>query len=259
MNASRWCVKYDRGDKAYYMSGAPGDEYSFVPVSFEDFDLQVEMRSGEDLSQVSSATMVVVFGYQNSQNYYYLKLCQYAPENKLYRIRNGNTVLLASANQTTLDDNNYHVICISRQGGQTKVYFDGYLLMNDYDSNFLSGKIALGAYKSKVYIDNVAINCSSTEVTEKLSDSSVQKKLSIYPNPFNSQITVKFYVSQPQKVSLRIYNLLGRQIAEIFSGQISGGWQEFVWQTEKDLPSGIYFLQLQTSQKTETQKIILQK
>jgi hypothetical protein len=75
-----------------------------------------------------------------------------------------------------------------------------------------------------------------------------------YPNPFNPSTTVVFdlgFMDGPsQKVQLVIYNLLGRPVRTLVTGEISVGHYEVIWPGVDDagrpVASGIYFLHLAT-------------
>ena len=78
-----------------------------------------------------------------------------------------------------------------------------------------------------------------------------------YPNPFNSTTTINYILQNSDKISLKIFNLVGQEIETLINGyQIAGGYK-IKWKPE-GLSSGIYFCRLQTSKFLETKKLILQ-
>jgi len=79
-----------------------------------------------------------------------------------------------------------------------------------------------------------------------------------YPNPFNPSTTIRYSLPQSSFVTLKIYNLLGKEIESLVSGQKPAGEYEIHW-TTKDLPSGIYLYRLKAGEYIETRKFILQK
>jgi hypothetical protein len=80
----------------------------------------------------------------------------------------------------------------------------------------------------------------------------------IYPNPFNSSTTIKYNLTQSGKVTLKIYNLSGQELVTLINEFQVAGEKEVTWQP-KGLPGGIYFYRLQTSEYSETKRLILQK
>lgn len=77
-----------------------------------------------------------------------------------------------------------------------------------------------------------------------------------YPNPFNPSTTIQFSLPRSQFVTLRVFNLLGEQIATLVSESVSPGTHQAEW-TPQGLPSGVYFYRLQAGPFVETKKLIL--
>jgi hypothetical protein len=84
-----------------------------------------------------------------------------------------------------------------------------------------------------------------------------------YPNPFNPSTTIAFDLPISSDVSLRIYNLLGQQIALLIDGSTEAGSCSLTWNgtTESGEPacSGVYFYRLESGNTTFTRKMILLK
>jgi endo-1,4-beta-xylanase len=84
-----------------------------------------------------------------------------------------------------------------------------------------------------------------------------------YPNPFNPTTQIKYSVPQNCYISLKVYNLLGEEVATLFSGmQQAGNYVATVDGTR--LASGIYFYRMQATTNgvnnfQETKKLILMK
>jgi hypothetical protein len=78
-------------------------------------------------------------------------------------------------------------------------------------------------------------------------DLPVSLSLKAYPNPFNSTITISFYVPRTEggNVELRLYDVTGRQVRNLFTSDDSGGHKRVVWDVKsgdkKEVGSGIYF------------------
>ena len=65
-----------------------------------------------------------------------------------------------------------------------------------------------------------------------------------FPNPARSQATVRFAVPEQQDVSLRLYDVPGRQVRTVQQGDVQGRQELRV--DVSGLPSGTYFLRLTT-------------
>jgi hypothetical protein len=79
-----------------------------------------------------------------------------------------------------------------------------------------------------------------------------------YPNPFNPATTLMFRISEAGSVSLKIYDLLGREVAVLVNEQRPPGTYSVRWDASR-LPSGIYFYRLQAGNRVATKKMVLLK
>jgi hypothetical protein len=81
-----------------------------------------------------------------------------------------------------------------------------------------------------------------------------------YPNPFNptTTITIDVPVDARHVSQLQIYNITGQLIETLINGKLESGEYDVVWDAG-NLPSGIYFVQLKSGDKTITQKLTLLK
>ncbi|MCX6640816.1 MAG: T9SS type A sorting domain-containing protein [bacterium] len=79
-----------------------------------------------------------------------------------------------------------------------------------------------------------------------------------YPNPFNGEVRINFSLSRPGLVSLTVYDLGGRQVAEILKGNFSSG-PHLTTFNSSGMPSGVYLVRLTAGHHYATQKIVLLK
>lgn len=80
-----------------------------------------------------------------------------------------------------------------------------------------------------------------------------------YPNPFNPATTLRFTVPQAGRVTLRVYNALGAEVATLVDGQpFAPGTHALTWDAAA-LPSGVYFARLQAGGVTRSVKMMLVK
>ncbi len=78
-----------------------------------------------------------------------------------------------------------------------------------------------------------------------------------YPNPFNPSTTIEFDLAKPARVTLNIYNTLGQEVAELFTGKLATGRYQYNWNAA-GLASGVYYYQLETDNRfIQTKKMLL--
>ena len=73
---------------------------------------------------------------------------------------------------------------------------------------------------------------------------SIFELLQNYPNPFNPKTVIRYSLSVNSLASLRIYDVLGREIARLVDGRQEAGWYTVSWDA-RNVPSGVYFYRLQ--------------
>jgi hypothetical protein len=79
-----------------------------------------------------------------------------------------------------------------------------------------------------------------------------------FPNPFNPITTISFNISLRSFVTLKVFDLLGRDVATIVSEELSAGIYSRQWNAN-NIPSGIFFYRLQTGSYIQTKKLVLLK
>ena len=79
-----------------------------------------------------------------------------------------------------------------------------------------------------------------------------------YPNPFNPNTTIKFSIPTHSFTTLKIFDISGREIATIVSGQLPSGNYSKEWNAA-DMPSGVYFYRIEAGNFTDTKKFVLLK
>ena len=79
-----------------------------------------------------------------------------------------------------------------------------------------------------------------------------------YPNPFNPSTTISYTIPTISNVSLKVFNILGKEVATIVNETKSAGNYSINFNAS-GLSSGVYFYQLTTDNFTSTKKFTLMK
>ncbi|MGA2623285.1 MAG: T9SS type A sorting domain-containing protein [Bacteroidota bacterium] len=79
---------------------------------------------------------------------------------------------------------------------------------------------------------------------------------SSYPNPFNPSTKIKYQIPVASFVMLKVYDLLGREVATLVNELQQAGSKSVEFRAE-NLPSGVYYYRLEAGSFTETKKLLL--
>ncbi|MBU4360468.1 T9SS type A sorting domain-containing protein, partial [Patescibacteria group bacterium] len=79
-----------------------------------------------------------------------------------------------------------------------------------------------------------------------------------YPNPFNPETLINFSIPSQEFVILKIYNMLGVEIAILVNGLVEKGEHKIIF-CDNQLPAGIYFYQIKAGKFSQTRKMIFTK
>ncbi len=79
-----------------------------------------------------------------------------------------------------------------------------------------------------------------------------------YPNPFNPSTVISYQLPASSKVSLKVFDVLGRQVAELVNGQVQAGYHQVTFDAG-NLASGMYIYRLQARNTVITKKLTLIK
>jgi photosystem II stability/assembly factor-like uncharacterized protein len=123
------------------------------------------------------------------------------------------------------------------------------------DKNLVNGKYL---YRLK-QIDNDASFTYSKSVEVNIHHVPTMFSLAQnFPNPFNPSTTISFDLPATTFVSLKVFDLIGREVTSIVSEEMPAGSYSRQWDGQ-NFPSGIYFYRLTTDSYTATKKLVLMK
>jgi photosystem II stability/assembly factor-like uncharacterized protein len=103
------------------------------------------------------------------------------------------------------------------------------------------------------YSPNIGINKIENTVPEKYT------LYQNYPNPFNPSTNIRYQIRKNTFVSLKVFDLLGREVAALVNENLRPGIYETPFTAPENISSGIYFYNLSTEDYTETRKMVLLK
>ena len=192
-----------------------------VPVELTSFTASV---NGSAISlQWSTATETNNRGFEIERRF-----------DKGEEISDWQTVGFVSGNGTTSNPTSY-----TYKDDVKDLFADRYvyrLKQIDFDGTF--------EYSSEVEVTNIA----PTEFAMEQN----------YPNPFNPSTTIKFSLPQAENVSLKVYNILGSEVATLLNGTVEAGSYDIQFDAS-NLSSGVYLYELRAGNFTQIKKMNLIK
>ncbi len=115
-----------------------------------------------------------------------------------------------------------------------------------------------------IFIDDFTITLGPTDIEDDTPVTPVSFDLfQNYPNPFNAETRISFSLDDNEFTRLTIYDLLGRQVKTLISGELPTGIHEVIWdgtdRNGKVVSSGIYLYRLESGSKSHVKRMSLLK
>jgi len=157
-----------------------------------------------------------------------------------------------------VDSLNQYTHKLYMRSGNNSYYFPFDTLIYNKDDSM---ELKLVIYQQNVPIDSIIQSFRHARplgiVNELLNPHSFQL-LRNYPNPFNPITTIDFTLPISGFVTLRVYDLMGREIETLVDRRLSSGMHSVTWNGSA-YPSGVYFIRMVSGKITRTQKMLLLK
>ncbi len=132
--------------------------------------------------------------------------------------------------------------CESEVGVLTGSTFDGYLIYGEDDVRMVKRK------RHSFYASDIAKDYI-------LSDN--------FPNPFNLETKIQFYIPKSSHVAVRIYNSLGEEVRILTDKQFETGYHSVIWNGKNNagntVPSGLYLIHFRSENYFQMKKMMLLK
>ncbi|NWG28355.1 MAG: T9SS type A sorting domain-containing protein [Ignavibacteriaceae bacterium] len=160
----------------------------------------------------------------------------------------------------------YEVYYIKKVSGEYIAYCGATMYDLDYDGN---KEILIDMYDDPPQLGNIkfftslytpdslsSVNESSATIYDYVLEQN-------FPNPFNSSTQIKFVIPNTSLVTIKVYNLLGKEITVLLNQELPHGSYTINWEARDEknysLPSGIYFIKLNAGSFSKTIKAVLLK
>ena len=170
------------------------------------------------------------------------------------RGENNYRVLVYSITNTPFTGNSGKIMDLfliaGASSGSYEVTLDSAIIGNTSAENILTS--SENGYVEIIDTTSTGINRGS------IIPSDYEIKINNYPNPFNPVTSICYQLFADSKTDLSIFDLNGKKISSLYSGQQDPGYYELHWLADS-YPGGIYFARLQTDENISTRKMLLLK
>ena len=79
-----------------------------------------------------------------------------------------------------------------------------------------------------------------------------------FPNPFNPVTKIKFDLPEQSSVNIRVYDIIGNEVARVYNGELTAGFYEVDWNAS-DFASGVYFYRIDAGDFSSVKRMVLVK
>lgn len=158
---------------------------------------------------------------------------------------------------------------VERQGKSNgRVYTIHFEVADEYNNvGTDSAKIFVPKAMNKPVIEDgvaytVSGNCGSKSgvISQTWLQHDLQNEMVAYPNPFTQSTTIRFSVAATDAAVITVYNSMGKEVAEVFSGLVEKGSEYQIQFDGSKLPEGVYFYNLKVGNEVYLMdKLILMK
>jgi hypothetical protein len=113
---------------------------------------------------------------------------------------------------------------------------------------------------AQIGIDDITATSLPTHVHDSpLETARTFNLLQNYPNPFNSTTLINYELTVNSIVTLKVFNVLGKEIAILVNAEMKAKGQHIVQFNASGISSGVYFYRLETGENTQEKRLVLLK
>jgi hypothetical protein len=202
---------------------------NFSNAALIEISIPVELTSFTSLVSANDVTLNWQTEMETNNSGFEI---QRLKDSKIEKLENWENIGFVNGNGTTTEPQSYSFVDENLQAGK----YQYRLKQIDFDGTF--------EYSNVVEV----------EIAEPLQFSLEQN----YPNPFNPVTSIQYEISSRQFVTLKVYEVLGKEVATLVNEEKPAGSYNNEFKGS-NLASGIYYYQLRASEIVETKKMILLK
>lgn len=124
---------------------------------------------------------------------------------------------------------------------------------------YLKNGVKVNFVPFKPEVDKIFGNTSTIPISVKepeiLSDDKILNNVKVYPNPVTDQLNLTYMINKDANVTIKVMDVLGNEIATLYSEHITAGNQNHSFNIASKLSSGFYFVRLVAGNETVVKRI----
>jgi len=168
----RWEVADQMGDRRLIINTSDfksaeglrvGESALVRDRNFADFTISLSAKTSEDLASNDLADYVVLFGWEDAQNYFYLMANASAEYSAIYRVKDGSRTELVRADGPMIPDDEWHRLELHRSGASLQVSLDGDAVLSERVEDIPRGRIGVGGYNDAAVFDDITVTTPSPD------------------------------------------------------------------------------------------------
>lgn len=217
-----------------------------------------DYRVSADVRSADNDAIGLIFNYRDPDNYYLFMMHQERNFRGLLKFEDGVHIDLDTDEFAYETDRWYHVVVV-QDSASIMVYVDSILTFNVADSSGHSGLAGLYSWGNEgSYFDNFVVSHKPVTTGFRKQQEFSPEIFTLeqnFPNPFNPQTQIRFYLPRQEEIDLTIFDLNGRKVTRLLKGRMSAGRHSVTW-APKSLASGVYWYELKTDNWRSARKMI---
>lgn len=250
---------------SYFVLQVQGEAFILLtPVSTPSIPGQMAYLSGQDINTIHP--MYPFTGVAEVAAINYTPLSAEPPQVPEIQAQGGRVLLSWDMPEGMIEG--YHVYRRSEDGEEIRLTQEPGLPGGDsvqyvdQPQGFENGAVLFYSY---TLLENGTESPRSSEVRYEVQNvpAQVTRLLPNVPNPFNPQTTIRFQLSQSGQARVSIYDVSGRLVRTLESSHLDAGNHERIWMGKdnggRQVPSGAYYVRLETPTGLDHRKIMLLK
>ena len=263
-------------------SGSEENEWgSLTQLSFDDYEINVCPSSGPGMSRLGNKVAVSYMAGIDNTKKVFLKTSHddaYTFSDSVWADPSAANDISQDHPSTAITDGNWvHMIWEDERGG-TDIYYGGMNAGNSEITNIqalnddgldvtqLAPRMADdGQFVYVVWEDyrdaQQVYFTTNYDPDAEIEDEIFSKNFRVnglYPNPFNNNLNIDFYLFEESLIELRVFDINGRSMEQVHRISYPPGSHTINWDG-KDYSAGIYFMQLNVGKERESHKVIYLK